>query len=41
MNIDINLEIDNYNKLNLQIFQYIKAQQWELLLKLIINILRM
>jgi ankyrin repeat protein len=37
MNIDINLEIDNYNKLNLQIFQYVKAQQWELLLKLIIN----
>jgi ankyrin repeat protein len=37
MNIDINLEIDNYNKLNLQIFQYVKAQQWELLLKLVIN----
>jgi ankyrin repeat protein len=37
MNIDINIEIDNINKLNLQIFQYIKAQQWELLLQLIIN----
>ena len=37
MNINFTSVIESNNKYNIQIFQYVKAEQWDLLLEFILN----